>query len=233
MSKESGLISNPPPYNPEFRKPLEAEVLDYQTQFGQGEDVNAPGFQNDSRNCRATRREVGGAAALGTVAGLAVAGPIVGIVAGTGAAAVATSHSGPVGGHTRRAGESVARVGDRVKEVDKKYSVSERSLKLAKDVALKSKEIDGKYQLVDKSKRAVYEAKQKAKEVDEKHHLAEKSKTAVRSVAEKAKQINEKHQVSEKSKKAATTTWNKTVAGARFVSSKINKKNSGGPVDII
>lgn len=233
MSKESGLVTNPPPYNPEFCQPLEANVIDYQTQFGQSEDVNASGVQNESRCCRATRREVGGAAALGTVAGLAIAGPIVGIAAGAGAAALATSHSGAVGGQTRRTGESVARVGDRVKEVDKKHRVSERSLKLAKDAVSKSKEVDEKYQIVNKSKRAVNETKQMAKGLDEKHHLAAKSRIAARSVSGKAKQINEKHHVSEKSRKAATMTWNKTVAGATVLSRKINKKVSADPVDVM
>jgi len=82
--------------------------------------------QHDSHNPSGTRRQVGGAAALGGIAGLVVAGPIIGLVAAGGAAAVATSR-GKAGEVARKGGDVVADAGVRLKRFDRKHHVVEKT----------------------------------------------------------------------------------------------------------
>mmetsp|Transcript_3742 Transcript_3742/g.5497 ORF Transcript_3742/g.5497 Transcript_3742/m.5497 type:complete len:132 (+) Transcript_3742:48-443(+) len=73
-------------------------------------------------------RVLGGAAAAGGIAGLVFAGPVIGVVAGAGAAVVATTH-GKAGKVFRKSGEAMAVAGDRLKQIDKKHHVVERTSK--------------------------------------------------------------------------------------------------------
>lgn len=86
-------------------------------------------YHNDDDEARsggATGRQLGGAAAVGGLAGLILVGPIVGLAAATGLAAVAMT--GTIAGRaTRASGESVANgatwTGKRCKQINEKHHV--------------------------------------------------------------------------------------------------------------
>lgn len=69
-----------------------------------------------------TRRQVGGAAVAGGIAGLVLLGPVIGLVAAGGAAAVATSR-GKAGQVARASGDVVSDAGSRLKQFDEKHHV--------------------------------------------------------------------------------------------------------------
>lgn len=74
-----------------------------------------------------TRRQVGGAAVAGGIAGLLVAGPFVGLVAAGGAAAIATSRRGKAGQVARSTGDVVSDAGCRLQKFDQKHRVVEKT----------------------------------------------------------------------------------------------------------
>ncbi|KAI2493900.1 hypothetical protein MHU86_20627 [Fragilaria crotonensis] len=76
-----------------------------------------------------TKRQVGGAAAVGGIVGLIVAGPVIAIAAGIGVAVAATT-KGKVGDVARASGDVVASAGERLKQLDKKHQVSETTSKV-------------------------------------------------------------------------------------------------------
>ena len=91
-------------------------------------DGDAAVMDEDDRNRNpwGSRRQVGGAAALGGIAGLVVAGPIIGLIAAGGAAAVATSH-GKAGDVARAGGDVMSDAGVRLKHFDQKHRVVEKT----------------------------------------------------------------------------------------------------------
>lgn len=107
-----------PAYNPNYNPatPLQQEFEEYDLDNPNGSSQNKP---NNSQRPPSTKREVGGAAVAAGIAGLVVAGPILGLAAGGGAAYVATTQSNSVGSATRRGGEAVASAGDKVVQADK------------------------------------------------------------------------------------------------------------------
>ena len=75
---------------------------------------------------REERRQVGGAAVAGGIAGLVLIGPVVGLMLAGGAAAVATT-KGKAGQVTRATGEVMAKAGDRLKEMNRKHHITEKA----------------------------------------------------------------------------------------------------------
>lgn len=73
------------------------------------------------------RRQIGGAAAVGGIAGLVLVGPVIGLVAAGGAAAAAAAGKGPVGDVARATGNLASNAGDRVKEFDQKHKVTKKT----------------------------------------------------------------------------------------------------------
>jgi hypothetical protein len=81
---------------------------------------------DDDRNENNTLRQVGGAAVVGGIIGLCLVGPLVGVVAAGGAAALATSKG--VGGDVARStGDVASNAGDRLQDLNKKHRIVERS----------------------------------------------------------------------------------------------------------
>mmetsp|Transcript_5093 Transcript_5093/g.9667 ORF Transcript_5093/g.9667 Transcript_5093/m.9667 type:complete len:184 (+) Transcript_5093:73-624(+) len=93
---------------------------------------------------------IGAAAIAGGVAGLALAGPVIGIVSAVGAGALATQNN-KAGDVARASGDVVLAAGQRAKKLDQKHHV------------------------VDKTKKAAGGLFQKAKQFENKHHLGEKT----------------------------------------------------------
>lgn len=107
----SNSNSNSNPYN-------EAEIV---------VDADAETMDDDPLHSPSgSRRQVGGAAALGGVAGLVVGGPLVGLVAAGGAAAVATS-KGKAGDVARAGGDVMSDAGVRLKRFDRKHHIVEKT----------------------------------------------------------------------------------------------------------
>jgi hypothetical protein len=223
-----------PPYNPSYNPdaPPQQEWEEYDIDYHGDSSQNG----RNSHRASSTKREVGGAAVAAGIAGLAVSGPILGVAAGGTAAYVATTQSNSVGSATRRGGEAVAAVGDKVREADKRHGISEKSVKLAKSAVHKAREIDEKHEIVYRSQKFANRAVDSAKDFNEKHHLADRSKGAAKKMASSAKDFNEKHHVTEKTKEAASVTSKMMMEGVMFVSSKMKKTSRSGthePVDIL
>lgn len=75
-----------------------------------------------------TKRQVGGAAVAGALAGLLLAGPVGSVVVAGGAALCATTR-GQVGNVARASGEMMASAGDRLKKLDQKHHVVDKTSK--------------------------------------------------------------------------------------------------------
>jgi hypothetical protein len=75
-----------------------------------------------------TKRQVGGAAVAGGLAGLLLAGP-VGCVVVAGGAAICATTRGQVGNVARASGEMMATAGDRLKKIDQKHHVVDKTSK--------------------------------------------------------------------------------------------------------
>lgn len=73
-----------------------------------------------------TDRQLGGAAIAGGLAGLILAGPIIALFAAAGAAVAATA-KGKTGQVARNSGDAIASFGDRLKDLDQKHHVIEKT----------------------------------------------------------------------------------------------------------
>jgi hypothetical protein len=120
---------NPPPSNPDYAYTQEPEII-----YGVQEQASSPNHSNqDSNNNNAdekrhTGRQLRGAAVAGGLTGLIFVGPIVGLAAAGGAAIAATT-KGSGGNVVRATGEAVSSVGDRLKKMDEKHHVVEKTSK--------------------------------------------------------------------------------------------------------
>lgn len=84
-------------------------------------------IHQDGDRQKSRSRITQGAAIAGGITGLMVAGPVLGIVAAAGAAAVASQNDGVAGKVARVSGDAVVTVGDTVKEIDGKYHIVDKS----------------------------------------------------------------------------------------------------------
>jgi len=73
-----------------------------------------------------TERHIGGAAVAGGLAGLLLAGPVVAVVTAGGAAVMATTN-GKAGDVARASGAMMATAGDRLKKIEKKHHIVEKT----------------------------------------------------------------------------------------------------------
>ena len=210
-----------PNYNPSYRGDndhivAEPIIDEYDTNIlSQSNNISL------SNNSNSRTREVGGAAVIGTAAGLVIAGPIVGVAAG-GAAAYAATSNGTIGNAARQSGETISSAGDKAKEINKKHEITKKSMKMAKSAVQSAKRFDEKHQVVDKSKKMASSAVQKTKKFDEKHHVVDKSKKMASSAVQKTKDINEKHHVVDKSKKMASSA----VQSIKFISKSVKSNGN-------
>jgi len=111
---------------------------------------------------------VGGAAAIGAVAGLVVLGPIAAVVGGAGMAAVAIADKGAVGKAARGGGKGVSKfnkenkitertkaaatvVGQSISDFTERHRVQEKVQQGSKDAVRSAKEFNKKHQVLDKT----------------------------------------------------------------------------------
>jgi hypothetical protein len=113
------------------------------------------------------------AGVAGGVVGTLLGGPLLGVVAG-GAAAYYTEQEGAAGDISRALGEVATTTGAKVKELNEKHH------------------------LLEKSKQVADEAWDKVKDFEVQHHLSEKSKRAAKEAWENAKKLNKEHKIMDK-----------------------------------
>lgn len=176
---------NPPPMNSEFRGNNNAPNPD----LSHGDYVDP------------TSRQFAGAAVAGAIAGTMLAGP-VGLVVVGGGAAIASTTKGKGGDIARKGGDAMANVGDKLKHLNQKHHITEKTKKGFSKAAQEMKDINEKYHITEKAKRAAVKGGQEFKKMDEKHHIVDKAKQS-------AKDVDEKHNVTDKAKKgiAKGATW--------------------------
>jgi hypothetical protein len=121
-----------------------------------------------------TNKVVGAAAIAGGVAGLVVAGPIVGLAGAVGAGILATQ-KGTAGEISRASGDVVISAGDRAKKLDEKHHIVDKTKQSTQDLVQKGKELDEKHHITDKTKKAAGGLVKNAKQFEEKHHIGEKA----------------------------------------------------------
>lgn len=119
---------------------------------------------------------VAGAAIFGAIVGFALGGARLGIVAGLGAGAAATTQCA-AGDVARSMGDTTIAVGNKVKEVDEKHNVLQNT-KAAAGAAMNTtldtlKKMDEKHKIVHQSKEAAKVAYQHAVEFENKHNIVE------------------------------------------------------------
>mmetsp|Transcript_34310 Transcript_34310/g.95754 ORF Transcript_34310/g.95754 Transcript_34310/m.95754 type:complete len:162 (-) Transcript_34310:101-586(-) len=122
---QQSTSTRPPAINPSYA--AQPEIV-YGDNIQKSQSPNSP---NSNNNTNAvvnphTKRELGGAAVAGGLVGLAIGGPLIAAVAAGGCALAVTSKS--QGGKVVRAGgEAVACVGDRLKKINKKHQVVQKT----------------------------------------------------------------------------------------------------------
>lgn len=117
---------------------------------------------------------LGGAAVVGGLAGLVIAGPILGVAAGVGAAALATT-KGAGGDVARASGDVAVATGERAKKIDEKYQVADKTKHAVNGTVEKAKQFNEKHQVTDKVKKSTDSMVESAKKFDEKHRIREKT----------------------------------------------------------
>jgi hypothetical protein len=117
------------PYPPPTNQAYEAKP---EIVFGVEEQQVSPNASDEVNNTNNenphTKRELRGAAVAGGLVGLLLGGPIVGAVAAGGAALAATT-KGQAGQVSRASGAAVSTVGDRMRKINKKHHVVEKTSK--------------------------------------------------------------------------------------------------------
>mmetsp|Transcript_15711 Transcript_15711/g.20908 ORF Transcript_15711/g.20908 Transcript_15711/m.20908 type:complete len:183 (-) Transcript_15711:511-1059(-) len=145
----------------------------FQTQYSNSSSSLEPPKSEKNKN-KIKGKQVGGAAIAGTIVGLVAAGPLIGVVAGVGAAAVAVT-STKAGHFARKSGDAVNAVGDQAKKINEQHQVVDKTKKVGNSVFGKAKEVDENHHVVDKTKNAASGAFRTAKNFDEKHQIVGKT----------------------------------------------------------
>jgi hypothetical protein len=120
------MDSHPSQYTPAPMPPTSIPEPDITVDDGIVEQLNST-LNNENENPH-TRRQLRGAAVAGGVTGFLLGGPILGAVA-AGGAALAVTNKGKAGQVARSTGEVMASAGDRLKRVDRKHHVIEKTSK--------------------------------------------------------------------------------------------------------
>ena len=149
--------------------PLEENYGDYH-----GSSPGVPNDPSGKKGADASDKVIGAAAIAGGVAGLVIAGPLVGIAGAAGAGILATQ-KGTAGEVARASGDVVISAGERAKKIDQKHHVVDKTKKATHDLVQKGKEIDQKHHVVDKTKNAVKGMVEETKKFEKKHHFGAKA----------------------------------------------------------
>jgi len=97
---------------------------------------------------------LGGAAVAGGVVGLALVGPLAGLVA-AGAAAYAATRSDEVGQVAQATGKATVAIGDKAAALDREHHISEKAKKAAADAAKAAQDFNEKHDVTGKALRGM------------------------------------------------------------------------------
>uniref|UniRef100_A0A7S1FXS1 Uncharacterized protein n=1 Tax=Corethron hystrix TaxID=216773 RepID=A0A7S1FXS1_9STRA len=166
-------------------------------------------IQTDSPTAKpviSSPEELGGAAAIGALAGLAIAGPMGAVAGGLGLATVAVSDEGGVGNNVRSCGQAVADFDKEIGITEKTAAVAAGATKAVQNYDKEHKilerlqEYDREHQVIEKTKTQAQGVVRAVKKFDEKHQLLDKTKNGMKEVISVAQDFDKKHQIVEKTK---------------------------------
>lgn len=144
MDHSSSPISHASAPKDEEERSLVDETSREETLLAGADAAASPTEPQDGAGDPGTKRQVGGAAAAGAIAGLVLGGPILACIAAGGAAAMATSRS-KAGDVARQSGEAMANAGDRLRRFDNKHKVVQKTSRgLSKSANWVSKKVQPK-----------------------------------------------------------------------------------------
>ena len=150
-----------------------------QRNLNQNNTNNTNNNSNTKEHVReGSAREMGGAAAIGGMAGLIVLGPIGGLL-GAGGGAVAATTKGKTGDTTRAVGDVVASAGDRLKRFSSQHHVKEKSSKGVSTVSKSVKSFEDKHNVKERASKTLVAAGKSLKSFDKKHSVTEKTSTGI------------------------------------------------------
>lgn len=149
-----------------------------------------------------TKRQLCGATIAGGLAGLFCGGPVVGAMTACGAALAISSRSN-TGAFARDGGEAVAKIGDKIREMDQKHHIVDKTKESASKIGDKIKELDQKHHIVDQTKENASKIGDKIREIDEKHHFVDKTKDNAAKIGYRVREIDQKHHIVDKTKENA------------------------------
>ena len=128
-----------------------------------------------NNNLNASDKVIGAAAIAGGVAGLAISGPIIGLVGAVGVGALAATQPNKAGDVARASGDVIIAAGEQAKEMNEKHGIVDKTKRAAKGIVKKGKEVEDKHQITDKARKGVGKIVQKTKEFENKHKIGEKA----------------------------------------------------------
>ena len=150
-----------------------------QRNLNQNNTNNTNNNSNTKEHVReGSAREMGGAAAIGGMAGLIVLGPIGGLL-GAGGGAVAATTKGKTGATTRAVGDVVASAGERLKRFSSQHHVHEKSSKGVSTVSKSVQSFEDKHHVKERAAKTLVAAGQNWKSFDQKHRVTEKTSTGI------------------------------------------------------
>lgn len=123
-------------------------------------------------------REVGGAAAMGGMAGLLVFGPLGGLLGAGGGAVAATTH-GKTGATTRAVGDVVASAGERLQRFSRQHRVPEQSSKGMSSMSKSVQSFEDTHHVKERAAKTLVAAGKSWKSFDQKHSVTEKTSTGI------------------------------------------------------
>ena len=140
----------------------------------QQEQIEGDADNSNENKKHPAHKVITGAAVVGGVAGLVVAGPLIGVVGSVAAGALAAT-KGPGGNLSRAAGEVVVSATERAQKLNEQHHIVQHSKEAAGKVVEGAKAIDEKHNVVGKSKIVAGNVFSNAKKFEENHHVLEKA----------------------------------------------------------
>ena len=174
-----------------------------------------------------TGSQLGGAAVVGGVAGVVLAGPLVGIAA-AGGLAYASTKRGTAGDLCRSTGQAVSDVGQEVKEFNEDHKITEQAWSGLQTGVQSVQQFEQQHRWGEQTKNAAGTAWSSARDLEQEHELGDKTKRGLGQAWQSARQFDRDNKVSENIGKGimASGRWiGGVITGGN---DKPNDKGSGG-----
>jgi len=167
------------------------DVVDQNTDGGAGGESNLTESnleehnKNTSEQCTHRGNEdggivtnkVGAASLVFGLSGMFLGGPILGLLSGVGAYAVASNDDGPAGDAARATGDFAittgSKVGEAARDANEKHGILEKILNAFTAGWNRVQKFDEEHKIGEKAKETMSDVQHKAVEFEQKHHVAE------------------------------------------------------------